>query len=391
MESTQENITQCIYKYSDDAELISKLNDIAEKSGDQTYSTIIHVLTHLNLKPRQAKQCWQEIIAHCQEMSSTMGRTVNLRTAICDYFCSVHKSFKNPIVIEIHIFEQTLKSSKYDSLTGLLNRGALDEALRREMSRAKRHNTDLSVLFFDLDDFKKINDTFGHPAGDKVLKKIAGIIKNEIRQEDIATRYGGEELVIVLPETGKVNALVLGEKIREKVEAMALRFDGHKTGITISGGLAAFPIDAGTATELLKHADSALYRAKSRGKNNISFYSRDKRRFLRINFFSEITIRELGFQDPKALMVKSKDISTGGILFESDHPVDIGTKVQLNLIFNNTDTPLLIIGKVVRVEATETGRYDIGISFLEMDKTTENKIARYMIKQVERSPSPTAE
>jgi len=281
------------------------------------------VLTNLMMDPSEAEQCWRDIIDHYEKLSDSLGRRVSLRTAICDYFCSIHKSLKNPKVVEIQIFETAVKASKYDSLTGLLNRQSFDEALNSEINRAKRHTNDLSLLFFDLDDFKKVNDTLGHPAGDAALKAVAKIIIKEKRVEDIAARYGGEEMVVILPETGKMNALVLGERIRQKVEKMRLKYKGNTIRLTMSGGLAAFPVNAASAAELIKCADNALYRAKGSGKNNISFFSPDKRRYLRIDLDREVKVRQLDFNDTQAQIAKGKNICVGGILFENDYPLPI--------------------------------------------------------------------
>ena len=134
-------------------------------------------MTCLDLDIEEAGKCWFEIIDHYESLCVSTGRRISLTTAICDYFCSVHQSLKNPKVVELHIFEKTIRESNYDSLTGLFNRRYFDEAIERELSLAKRHNTELSLLFFDLDDFKEINDDYGHQAGDAVLKTVAKIIQ----------------------------------------------------------------------------------------------------------------------------------------------------------------------------------------------------------------------
>ena len=160
-------------------------------------------------------------------MSKSLGRNVNLRTAICDYFCSISKDMTNPIVIEIRVLEEALYSLKYDSLTNLYTRRIFDDMFLRETDRANRCGLEMSVLFFDLDDFKKVNDAFGHLAGDETLKHVARIIIGELRTIDIAARYGGEEIVVVLPETGKDAAYVVGERIRERVENTKLDYKGQ--------------------------------------------------------------------------------------------------------------------------------------------------------------------
>jgi diguanylate cyclase (GGDEF)-like protein len=316
-----------------------------------------------------------------------LDRPISLRTAICDYFCSIHKSLKNPKVVEIHIFEKAVKASRFDSLTGLYNRQYFDESLKREIHRAKRHNQNLTVLFFDLDDFKRINDSYGHQAGDRVLERMAKIILGEKRSEDIAARYGGEEMVLILPETDPLEALVLAERIRERVAESVITFRGSKMRLTISGGLAAFPINATTADALLKCADRALYRAKGAGKNNIALFSEDRRRYLRIDLDRSVRVRELDFNGSGQPGCRTKNICAGGILFENPYPIPIGTRVQVNMPAGKK-SPLVIIGSVVRLEQFAPDRYDIGvsISLFEMDKSVKQEVARWL--QLQRSKTP---
>jgi diguanylate cyclase (GGDEF)-like protein len=380
MEQIRDSVLKCLERYKNEERLIKELNVLADNGGPEVYPIIFHVLTNLVIEPDEAEQCWQDILLHYSELKNVLGRKVSLRTAICDYFCSIHKSLKNPKVVEIHIYEKTVKASRYDSLTKLYNRQFFDETIEREINRARRHNLDLSILFFDLDDFKHINDTFGHLAGDKVLQNVAQIILSEKRSEDIAARYGGEEIVVILPETDKVNAMVLGERIRQRVASTEIKYKGHTIRLTISGGLAAYPFNASNTPDLMKCADQALYRAKGSGKNNISFFSEDKRRYLRIDLNKNVMIRELGFEDVETQPAKGKNICIGGILFESDFSIPIGTRVQVN-IPTRKDVPLVIIGTVKRIEKYGARKYGIGVSFsfLEMDKAIKDEISRWLL------------
>lgn len=233
------------------------------------------------MHPDEALDCWREIIEHRALMSGALGRPVDLRTVLCDYFRTIHRRLTNPKVVEMDIFEKYANSYRYDKLTGLFSRGYFDKALESEISRARRYVTDISLLFLDLDDFKKQNDTYGHPAGDRILQDVARIIQSRIRAEDIAARYGGDEFVIIMPHTGKRSALIVAERIRSKVASKRFRFDGKEINQTISGGLAAFPLDGSDALSLLKCSDKALYRAKKFGKNMITLYTSNNRRHLR--------------------------------------------------------------------------------------------------------------
>ena len=131
---------------------------------------------------------------------------------------------------------------------------------------------------------KKLNDTQGHQAGDLTLKRVAEIMIVEKGTEDIACRYGGEELVLILPETKKVSALVIAELIRQKVEEAELEFEGNSFGVTLSGGVAAYPLDAQNIKALIHAADIALYQAKENSRNRICLHDLDKRHYIRIDF-----------------------------------------------------------------------------------------------------------
>jgi diguanylate cyclase (GGDEF)-like protein len=375
MELIRDSVIKSLYDFpAKDDRLISELNQIISTHGRQTYSVILHVLTHLELEPVKAEECWNRILTHRKSLSDTIGRDISLRTAMCDYFQSIDRTLKNPIVIEIQIFEATANSSKFDSLTGLYSKGFFDSALEREIARAKRYKTDLSILFFDLDNFKGVNDTYGHLTGDMVLKRVSRVVIEETRSEDTPARFGGEEIVLILPETGKVQSLVAGERIRKKIEALKMTHDKQPINLTVSGGLATYPIDAKNPIKLMQCADNALYNAKRSGKNNIAFYSKDKRHSNRIDFKTEIKIRKINLDDLRDFTGIGKNISITGMRFESANSLEMGSKVQLQIPVSTKESPVSVIGSVVRVEKINDGQYDISVSFVDIEKTTMDKL-----------------
>jgi diguanylate cyclase (GGDEF)-like protein len=161
--------------------------------------------------------------------------------------------------------EDLERLSTSDALTGLYNRRYLTQRLSEELVRSYRHKGAFSVLMADVDEFKKYNDAFGHPAGDEVLKKVAGILLNATRSMDCTARYGGEEFAVLLTGTSADVANEVAERIRARVETQ--EFAGRK--ITLSIGIAEFPTNGETADEVISSADEALYSAKRSGRNRV--------------------------------------------------------------------------------------------------------------------------
>lgn len=161
--------------------------------------------------------------------------------------------------------------STHDPLTGLHNRRYFNEMVEYELGRSERHAHEFTILMLDLDDFKDINDSYGHPCGDMVLKQVADILHGNMRKGDLATRIGGDEFAILLTETGKSNAMVVAEKLRVHLRDSAFASaDGKPFHITTSIGLISFPEDAKTLSDLMTGVDIGLYQAKAMGKDSVS-------------------------------------------------------------------------------------------------------------------------
>lgn len=169
-----------------------------------------------------------------------------------------------------NIFHKELyKMAVVDPVTNIYNKRFFLERLNEEFSHAKRTKVPISLMMIDIDLFKKVNDTHGHLAGDMILQKLAAIMKQMVRNEDIIARYGGEEFIAMLRNTGKAGALILAERIREKIAAQAFEFEGKKIAVTISLGIASLGegADITTYEDLIKDADEKLYRSKHNGRN----------------------------------------------------------------------------------------------------------------------------
>ncbi len=169
--------------------------------------------------------------------------------------------------IENAYHEEIYRLTTVDGLTQIHNRRFLLEQLEREVSRARRYRRDLSLILFDIDRFKSINDGYGHLAGDYVLTQLATVVRGKIRREDIFARYGGEEFAIVLPEIDGPNAVAVAEKVRRLIEKAPFKFEDTKIlQVTVSIGVASLAEEI-DATELVKRSDDKLYEAKETGRN----------------------------------------------------------------------------------------------------------------------------
>ncbi len=171
--------------------------------------------------------------------------------------------------VEAQYHEEIYRLTIVDGLTQIHNKRYLCEALERELIRGRRHSRDLSVMMFDIDHFKRINDMHGHLAGDFVLKELAQLVQSRIRRDELFARYGGEEFCIILPETALEGAVELGDRLRQHIAEHTFVFQKDKIHATISIGCALMNADDRSGPELLQRADERLYEAKNSGRNRV--------------------------------------------------------------------------------------------------------------------------
>ncbi len=359
-----------------------QLKPVLKEGGKEACTIILNILVQLTFSREEAQKHWFAIVQHARKMQSSLGRPLGLTTAACDYFSTINPSLDNPKLIEFARFEETLKSAHQDFLTGLLSRSAFQDLFEQELSRAKRHKHCTTLIFLDLDTFKKINDDHGHLAGDEALKQVGRILSLGKRKEDVASRFGGDEFVIFFPETKKALGLQVGKKLLEQINALVIHHDGKAIPITCSAGLASFPLDSDSPTGLLECADRALYHAKSQGNHSISLFSEEKRSFTRVELQQNVRIRSLNIQE-NDLCFTSKNISKAGILISCSYKFDIGTRLELHIPLRN-NSATTVTGSVVRVEQFGTDLYDIGLSFLLLDSTATSSeaIADHILQQL---------
>jgi diguanylate cyclase (GGDEF)-like protein len=220
-----------------------------------------------------------------------------------------------------------MRNNQLDALTGLLNRKAFDESLKTLMAGSKEKNAPLSLAFFDIDIFSKINEVLGHIGGDIVLKGVAAAMIRIVGERGMAARYGGDEFAIIFPDMEREKSFLIMEEIRAATEQLTQFSEGDKqfsTRLSISGGVAAFPIDAGDENELLRKADGALYRAKGTGRNKI-ILAFEERMFPKTAHYTQTQLERL------SELSKEQGVSDAVLLREALD--DLLTKYKHNFLF----------------------------------------------------------
>lgn len=238
--------------------------------SNELYKTILSSITHKQFESNEdAKRLFKEIIFHYKSLNSILKRDVGLVVAALDYLTNIVKVLEEPRIIEEDKIEMLSEMATVDELTELYLRDVFDVVLAKEVNEYKRSHRELSLIMIDIDDFKEVNDTYGHQKGDEVLKSIGRLLNENIREMDMAARYGGEELVVVMPNTTADEAFKIANRIREEISELNF----GKFSVTVSMGLSHTSKNINSKNRLIKTADEALYEAKNSGKNKVVKYS----------------------------------------------------------------------------------------------------------------------
>ncbi len=349
---------------------------LASRTKKNFYSKLLELYINLNFDEAEAKHHWKNIINNIDFMEHQLNREIGLRVAIVDYFINHTEMMKEPIVVEMRIFRENEKLALVDSLTGLFNKRFYDISVRKEYKKALRFNQIFSLVLLDLDDFKKVNDTKGHLFGDEVLANFGKFLSNSSREEDIICRYGGEEFIIILPETTGDGALMYAERIRKLLKKDNF-FKKHK--ITFSGGISTFPYNGKELKTLFKSVDKSLYAAKYAGKDCVIKSIGNKRKFKRFNKSWKIQYQCLrdSFGTPQIEEVISQDISIGGLRFESKQDLQIDSLILLKLDIPDNDE-LVLSGKVMWVKRINEELFSYGVKFNDVETEDANKLKKIL-------------
>src|SRR2546426_2334007 len=236
-----------------------------------SYAARLQQIAHLQVPEAEAQRLWREISRHRRELLRRLGRDVGRRVALLDFLLNIHPQHVDATIIETAALDAIERRAISDALTGLYDRGYFEHGLKRELERCHRYGNPVSLLLLDLDEFKEINDEYGHRVGDKVLQEFGDLIRKHLRGADVPCRLGGDEFAIILSDTAQAEAGTVAERFRADVAAWVETHPvcGQFLEGTVSGGIATAPSDAAGQDQLYALADRALYAAKRRGANRI--------------------------------------------------------------------------------------------------------------------------
>lgn len=247
---------------SDDKDTLKACSRMRIRHGDAYYAELLFVLTRKRYPLADAKQLWLAIVAHRDGIREALGRNPGIVVAALDYLTNVSDQLPRAVLIEEGALCQMLRHATHDGMTDLYDHQTL-EVLFEQFAAEK--NDALSVIMVDLDHFKRFNDEHGHQAGDRVIRRVAQVLRDHVRDTDIAARYGGEEFCVVLRNKGPIEAGNIAERLRLAI-AKALVADG----VTASFGVASYPSHVDSPSDLISVADRALYISKTHGRNQVT-------------------------------------------------------------------------------------------------------------------------
>lgn len=368
--------------------LLRRLDALTSESGVSAHAALLLILTRLAFDELEARRHWDAIVRHREETTSALGRDVGLRVAVLDYFVNVNRRLKQPTLIDLELLDEAGRATGVDPLTGLADERAFRGAVQAELRRAKRYGQDVAVVLFDLDDFRVVRERIGPLVADRLLREVAIILSNAIRDSDMASRPGEDEFALLLPLTDRSGAALVADRCRAGIESHFASRDsgGRPANMRASAGVAAYPSDAHTPDDLLARAAQALYEAKASGKNAVRMHTGERRRFFRFDLTPSLCEVEVvgGRAMPQA---SAANLGPGGVLLESPEPIEVGETVVLRLHGESAGT-LRMQGRVVRLEEVPVRSkelegaaptpYEIGIAFLAAEGDAERSILEFL-------------
>src|SRR5712664_3515938 len=240
--------------------LADTLEGLEHSARGQFLQRYFRATTHLDLRESQCLQLWDEVLTRRRELTDILGRPISLKTVLMDVL-STSGLVRVPVILEYDELKKIQLNAVTDPLTGLYNRRLFAESFEKELNRARRYGLPLGIVILDLHRFKEVNDKYGHPRGDEVLRAAAATLQKALRTSDSAFRIGGDEFALLLPQTDAAQALALSRRV-ETVFAEMLQPLQLSVTVSMDHGVANFPQDAEQADQLIRIADERLYRLK---------------------------------------------------------------------------------------------------------------------------------
>jgi diguanylate cyclase (GGDEF)-like protein len=263
---TKENLELDILSDIGDESVFNFIIDSLKCETSAPYSTLMEAIFHYKISEPEAEIIWCNIISNQKTMEHKCHRKIGLKTAVVDYFSSNAMDDKIVIVIKdnmVNVIDATIR----DPLTGLFSKEFIKLEIDKEFHRARRYNLPLSLMFIDIDDFKKFNDLYGHSTGDQVLSTAGMLLLQKVRTTDKIGRYGGEEFIVLLPHTAKQNAMRIARKLCKEIRETTSSSNKFPEEVTVSIGVTEITGEMADSAALIDIADKAMYQAKAQGKN----------------------------------------------------------------------------------------------------------------------------
>ncbi len=309
-------------------ELVKQIEQLAKVHGEKVYSETLRQLVGKIFPSKQASTYWQEALELSRTGCTPDCNYRGVRSSLLSYLFQIAGEMRDPRVIEAEDLAGYRHASITDGLTGLHHQTYFKSHLTQLIDRLRGSDQCFAVVMLDLDHFKQYNDRCGHLAGDQALRQVSDILKHSTRQADLAARYGGEEFSLVLHRLNRPQAAMVTERIRQAVEAFP--FPGQEKldrgNLTISGGIAYYPDDGETTTELLQCADKRLYQAKER-RNVIYPLNQDQRQVRRHPLHSLVELSITGNEEIHPAL--SRDLSSAGMTLDCATHIPPETRITV--------------------------------------------------------------
>lgn len=308
---------------------------------------------------------WARILRHRDMLKQTLRRDVDLYVAIADYFTYLSKIPKKTVLLEHDVLKRLLENASLDFLTGTVNRRFFQQFLIREIGRAQRLNRQFSLALFDVDNFKLINDTYGHQVGDEVLRNISLKLKQLLRAQDVLCRFGGDEFICLLPETNYFYSLAIAERMTNSIRDIPMQL-GLMGMLSATCGIAIYPLDGTDAESLIQACDRRLYEAKSEMRAALDRQLiQEKRAYRRLRTpNSRVIISREGAEGIEGDIL---DISYEGLATRLPRPIDSQGLYRMELLLKPPFTPARAEADLLYLLHLPDCSYRLGFKFKEIN------------------------